>query len=85
MSLITGNLGLYTDLYELTMAEGYFYCGKKDQQASFNYFFRTNPFGGGFTVFAGLDDFLEMLAMFTYSNSDLEYLKEQGFKTEFLD
>ncbi len=85
MSLYKRNLGLYTDLYELTMAEGYFFCGKKDQQSSFNYFFRTNPFNGGFTVFAGLFDFLEMLSRFTYSRSDLKYLQKQGFKTEFLD
>ena len=78
-------LGLYTDFYELAMAEGYFCCGKKDQQASFNYFFRTNPFNGGFTVFAGLADFLELLAQFTYSESDIQYLKEQGFKPEFLE
>ena len=85
MSVIKEKLGLYTDFYELAMAEGYFYCGKKDQQASFNYFFRTNPFGGGFAVFAGLEDFLELLAEFSYSSSDIQYLKEQGFKPEFLD
>lgn len=85
MSVIKNKIGLYTDFYELTMAQGYFYCGKKNQQASFNYFFRTNPFNGGFTVFAGLDDFLELLSHFTYSNSDIQYLIEQGFKPEFLD
>jgi nicotinate phosphoribosyltransferase len=85
MSVIKNKIGLYTDFYELTMAEGYFYSGKKDQQASFNYFFRTNPFNGGFTVFAGLDDFLELLSRFSYSTSDIQYLNEQGFKPEFLD
>ena len=85
MKLMNEKLGLYTDFYELAMAEGYFYCGKKDQQVSFNYFFRTNPFNGGFSVFAGLADFLELLAQFTYSASDIQYLKEQGFKPEFLE
>jgi nicotinate phosphoribosyltransferase len=85
MLVMNEKLGLYTDFYELAMAEGYFYGGKKDQQVSFNYFFRTNPFGGGFTVFAGLADFLEMLSQFTYSASDIQYLKEQGFKPEFLE
>ena len=85
MSVIKEKIGLYTDFYELAMAEGYFYCGKKDQQATFNYFFRTNPFEGGFTVFAGLADFLELLGKFTYSKSDIRYLKELGFKPEFLD
>lgn len=79
------NVGLYTDYYELSMAQGYFYSGKKDDHACFDYFFRTNPFDGGFSVFAGLDDFLELLDSFNYSNSDIHFLKNQGFKNEFLD
>lgn len=85
MSLLNEKLGLYTDFYELTMAAGYFHHRKKDQQVSFNYFFRTNPFKGGFTVFAGLADFLELLIQFTYSESDIEYLRGQGFKPDFLE
>lgn len=85
MSVIKEKIGLYTDFYELVMAEGYFYCGKKDQQVTFNYFFRTNPFEGGFTVFAGLNDFLELLGKFVYSKSDIKYLKTLGFRNEFLD
>ena len=77
MSIITSNLGLYTDFYELAMAQGYFYGGKKENTTTFDYYFRTNPFKGGFTVFAGLQDFLELLSNFTYSSSDIEYLKEQ--------
>ncbi len=79
------NLGLYTDFYELTMAQGYFFHGKKDELASFDYFFRTNPFKGGFTVFAGLQDLLDLLSDFTFSKTDIAYLKELGLKTEFLD
>ena len=85
MQFINKQLGLYTDFYELTMAQGYFYSGKKDDVASFDYFFRSNPFNGGFTVFAGLDDFLELLENFKYSNSDIQYLKSQNFKPEFLE
>jgi nicotinate phosphoribosyltransferase len=85
MSFISNHWGLYTDFYELTMAQGYFDCGKKDEPATFNYFFRTNPFKGGFTVFAGLQDFLHMLSHFTFSASDLDYLKDQGFHRPFLD
>jgi nicotinate phosphoribosyltransferase len=77
-------IGLYTDFYELSMAQGYFYCGKKNEIATFNYFFRTNPYKGGFTVFAGLQDFLELLDKFTFSKSDIKYLKEQGFRSDFL-
>jgi len=79
------NLGLYTDFYELTMAQGYFYCNKKEQQTTFDYYFRDNPFNGGFAVFAGLQDFIELLCEFTYSSSDIAFLKEQGFNPEFLD
>lgn len=85
MSVIKEKIGLYTDYYELAMAEGYYYCGKKDQQVTFNYFFRTNPYNGGFTVFAGLADFLELLFKFIYSKSDIQYLKTLGFKNEFLE
>ena len=85
MPLASDYWGLYTDFYELTMAQGYFFCGKKDDTATFNYFFRTNPFQGGFTVFAGLQDFLKMLSNYSFSGSDMEYLKEQGFKSEFLE
>lgn len=85
MQFLSEKTGLLTDFYELSMAQGYFYCNKTDQSATFDYFFRTNPYKSGFTVFAGLRDFLDMLAGFTYSRSDIEYLKDLGLKDEFLD
>lgn len=84
MSIINGPIGLYADFYELTMAQGYFSSGKKDEQATFDYFFRSNPYRGGFAVFAGLQDFLELLADFTFGASDLDYLQKQGFEPAFL-
>lgn len=45
---------LFTDFYELTMAQGYWKHGL-DKQAVFDVFFRRHPFQGGFSVFAGLD------------------------------
>lgn len=78
-------LGLYTDFYELTMAQGYFESGKQGQRVTFDYYFRTNPYKGGYTVFAGLQDFLEMLTSFTYSESDLDYLAEQGLASDFVN
>lgn len=83
-NLTKESLGLYTDFYELTMAQGFFHCGKHKQHATFDYFFRTNPYKGGFTVFAGLQDFLNLLTNFTYSDSDIEYLRKQGFHEDFL-
>ncbi len=85
MLISNQNLGLYTDFYELAMAQGYFFCEKREESATFDYFFRTNPFKGGFTVFAGLADFLEMLEQFIYGDDDLKFLAEKGFKPEFLN
>ena len=77
--------GLYTDFYELSMAQGYFYAGKQQETAVFEYFFRTNPFHGGFLVFAGLADFLEQLQSFTYDEEAISYLGKIGLKPEFLN
>ena len=77
--------GLYTDFYELSMAQGYFYAGKRDEKAVFDYFFRTNPFQGGFLAFAGLADFLEQLQSFTFDEEAIGYLRKQEMKPEFLD
>ena len=85
MPLSFNHWGLYTDFYELTMAQGYYLCGKKDNSSVFNYFFRVNPYKGGFTVFAGLDDFLKLLERFTFSESDLQYLSKQGLHNDFLE
>jgi len=79
------SLGLYTDFYELSMAQGYFYSEKKNSHVVFDYFFRSNPYKSGFAVFAGLYDFLESLNSFTFSESDIEYLKSLGLKKEFLN
>lgn len=84
MPLIPEKIGLYTDYYELTMARGYYECGRKNEPAVFDYFFRTNPFGNGFTVFAGLRDLLDLLLHFRYSDTELSYLRGLGFPDDFL-
>ena len=68
------SLTLSTDLYELSMAQGYWKNGMADLQAEFHMFYRTNPFGGGFVVWAGLENLIEALAEFRFSSGDLEYL-----------
>ena len=78
-------LGLYTDYYELSMAQGYLLAGKKDESAVFDYFFRTNPFDGGFLVFAGLADLLNAILAFQYSEENLDYLKKLGLLPDFID
>lgn len=74
----------YTDLYQLTMAQVYFKT-KPNGTAVFDYYFRSNPFEGGYAVFAGLENILEILENFTFSPSDIDYLKHHNFEPSFLD
>ncbi|HKL37775.1 MAG TPA: nicotinate phosphoribosyltransferase [Bacteroidales bacterium] len=85
MDILNNHNGFYVDLYELTMAQGYFYAGKKDEPAAFDYFFRDNPFGGGYVIFAGLWDLLKSLENFLFNQDDIEYLRKLGFRDEFLE
>ncbi|MEX0771613.1 MAG: nicotinate phosphoribosyltransferase [Balneolales bacterium] len=83
MSLINIT-GTYTDLYQLTMAQVYFLKGHKDHTAIFDYFFRKLPFDGGYAVFAGLDDLLDILENLHFDEQDIEFLHEQGLHPDFL-
>lgn len=68
------SLALLTDLYQLTMAYGYWKSGMDKQESVFHLYFRKNPFGGGFTVAAGLEYLLDYVANFRIDESDLQYL-----------
>ena len=75
---------LFTDLYELTMAQGYHHYGI-NSRGVFDMFFRHQPFGGGFSIFAGLADLLSALENFRFDPEDLEYLGSLGmFEPDFL-
>ena len=75
---------LFTDFYELTMAQGYWKNGM-DSRAVFDMFFRRHPFHGGFSLFAGLDPLLEALEGFRFQGEDLAWLEAQGmFEDGFL-
>ncbi len=83
---------LLTDLYQLTMAFGYWKLGRADQEAAFHLFFRKSPFKGGYAIAAGLGPVIEFLKTFRFDDSDLEYLASlEGndgkplFEAEFLD
>ena len=82
--MIQDHLGLYTDFYELTMAQGYLESGKAQKEACFDYFFRSNPFDGGYVVFTGLQTLLETLDDYRFEAEDLEYLGRNGLSDEFL-
>ncbi len=77
--------GSYTDQYQLTMAQTYFLQGKANEIAVFDYFFRKNPFGGSYTLFAGLDDLLTALETLHFSRRDIDFLYQQGFHPAFLN
>jgi nicotinate phosphoribosyltransferase len=74
----------YTDHYQLTMAQAYFMNGQQKNIAVFDYFFRKLPFGGGYAIFAGLEDLLDILQELRFDKKDLEFLKEKGFRNEFI-
>ena len=76
---------LITDFYELTMMQGY-WLKRHNPQVVFEMFYRTNPFEGGYVLFAGLNDLIDKLETFTFDEEDLSYLASLGiFKAEFLD
>jgi nicotinate phosphoribosyltransferase len=81
----TGFSALFTDFYSLTMAQGY-WKNNMNNRAVFEMFFRRHPFGGGFSVFAGLETLIESLNNFSFSREDLAYLDSLHiFEDSFLD
>ena len=79
------NLTLLTDLYELTMMQGYF-KNPTGQTVVFDMFYRTNPCGGGFAICAGLDQMIEYIENLTFSDEDIAYLRSLNiFGEDFLD
>lgn len=68
------NMTLLTDLYEITMAQGYWSQGKLDTEACFYSFYRDNPFGGGYGIFCGANQIAEIVDGFGFTDDDIEYL-----------
>jgi nicotinate phosphoribosyltransferase len=84
MNILKNGSGIYTDFYQLTMAQGYFLTGRSESVSCFDYFFRENPFKGGYVIFAGLTDALEMVEDFSFNDEILDYLRTLHFKEDFL-
>lgn len=70
----TDDYALLTDLYQLTMAQGYWECDKLNEQACFYMFFRENPFHGGYAVACGMAHLAEILEKLTFTEEDIAYL-----------
>ncbi|MDD4278114.1 MAG: nicotinate phosphoribosyltransferase [Candidatus Sumerlaeales bacterium] len=67
--------GLLTDLYQLTMGCGYWKEGIENTETVFAMHFRTNPFKGGYTIACGLQQVIEFLQCFRYTDDDIAYLQ----------
>jgi nicotinate phosphoribosyltransferase len=84
VKVFDSHAALYTDYYQLTMAQGYLLSGKVQTNAVFDYFFRDNPFGSGYVIFAGLSDLLEILESLRFEDGEIDYIQSLGFRQEFL-
>ena len=83
---------LLTDLYQLTMAQGYWETGQGDTQACFHMYFRDYPFKGGYAIACGMAQLADLVDEFSFSDEDVAYLGSLDapgggklFKPEFLD
>ena len=79
------NLTLLTDLYELTMMQGYF-KNPTNQTVIFDMFYRVNPCGGSFAITAGLEQMIEYIENLHFSPEDIDYLRSLHiFEEDFLE
>ncbi len=76
------NLTMVMDLYEMTMANGYFNDQDKDARVVFDVFYRKNPDGGGFAIFAGLEQILEYIENLHFDAEDIAYFRSLNLFTE---
>lgn len=80
------NLTLLTDLYELTMMQGYFKEKAANDTVIFDAFYRSNPGGNGYAILAGLQQVIEYITDLNFLEDDVNYLRTTGLFTEdFLD
>lgn len=74
-TLYRSSLSLLTDMYELTMAYGYWKTGFADREAMFSLFFRRNPFEAAYSIACGLGTVIEFIQDFSFNDSDIRYLE----------
>ena len=84
--MMKSGISLLTDLYQLTMAYGYWKSGMDRREAVFHLLFRKNPFESGFSIAGGLHPAIEFLRDLQFADDDLSYLESLHlFDKEFLD
>ena len=82
----TRNLTLMTDLYELTMMQGYFRNMDRNETVIFDAFYRNNPMESGYAICAGLQQVIEYIENLHFGEEELSYLRSLGiFDEDFLD
>lgn len=80
------NLTLLTDLYELTMMQGYFKNSEVNETVIFDAFYRSNPEGNGYSICAGLEQVIDYIKNLHFGKDDIAYLASLGmFEQDFLD
>lgn len=80
------SLAIHTDLYEINMAYTYWKKGIGQRRAVFEVYYRQNPFGMGYTIFAGLERVIQYIEELKFTDSDIDYLRaEIGYEESFLD
>ena len=80
------NISMMMDLYEMTMANGYFQDPGAEDLVTFDVFYRKNPDGAGFAIFAGLEQVLDYLEGMHFDDADIAYLRSLHIYAEdFLD
>ena len=79
------NISMMMDLYEMTMANGYFANQQKPQKVVFDVFYRKNPDQGGYAVFAGLEQVVEYAENLHFDSADMDYFRSLNlYSEEFL-
>ncbi|MDD3204682.1 MAG: nicotinate phosphoribosyltransferase [Lachnospiraceae bacterium] len=80
------NLTLLTDLYELTMMQGYFKNEAENETVIFDMFYRTNPLESGYAICAGLEQLINYIKELHFAPQDIDYLRSLGiFDEDFLE
>ena len=79
------NISMMMDLYEMTMANGYFSDVGPHAEVTFDVFYRRNPDSGGFAIFAGLEQIIEYIENLHFEEDDIEYFRSLNlFREDFL-
>lgn len=85
MKYADDSLALHTDLYEINMGYTYWKKGNAERNAVYEVYYRSNPFGMGYTIFAGLERVIQYIENLRFSDSDIEYLRnEVGYEEDYL-